>query len=445
MRSLEQRLAVGLALSLLAAFGFLFWGAVTAVSSLSEAYVLARLEHDAEALVGAYGINPRGQPRLREGRISPIYQQPLSGHYFVLRPDHGRETRSRSLWDETLAVEPLSVGKVRVWQQPGPGEQHLLLRAAGYQRDGRAFTLVVAEDLQPLQAQIRQFQTLAFITLATALILIVLLQRYGLRRGFRALDRVRTEVSRVSAGEREQLEDRGPAEIQPLSDEINRLLTQLQKRLQRSRQALGNLAHALKGPLSLFTRDLDRSALPDGDRQRLTRQLERVGTLIERELKRARLAGDGSGQHFVANREIPDLTDAMMRLHQERHLVIDHGTLPETTLPFDREDMLELLGNLLDNACKWASKRVTLRLTTDDALRIRVSDDGPGIPADRRESLLGRGSRLDEQEPGHGLGLAIVRDLVDGYGGELLLDESADLGGLEVRVALPLPAAFTRP
>jgi signal transduction histidine kinase len=267
----------------------------------------------------------------------------------------------------------------------------------------------------------------------------VLIQRWILRRGFRAVDRVREQLHDVSEGQRERLEFMGPVEIRPLSVEINRLLDQVRQRLQRSRQALGNLAHALKSPLTLLTRELDSLPLRASDRERISAQLERVGQLVERELKRARFAGEGGGQRFEPAEDVPDLVEALRQLHRGRGLSIEIGRLDAGRLPFDREDMFELLGNLLDNACKWARQRVIVEIVREDVVVFRVRDDGPGISVEDRARPLRRGTRLDEQEPGHGLGLAIVRELVEGYRGSLTLDEAAGLGGLEVRVVLPLP------
>ena len=439
MISLERRFVLGLAATLLAVFTLLFWGSVTVVKSLSEAYVLARLEHDSEALVGAFWLNPRGQPRLRDGRITPIYQQPLSGHYFVLTLADGSQIRSRSLWDETLDVPAVAAGEVKTYQSPGPAGQHLQLRSSGYRKDGLDFSLTVAEDLAPMAVDIRRFQVFALGILGLALLVIVVTQRYVLRRGFRVFDQMQEELRQVSAGELSQLQSVGPVEIRPLTAEVNRLLKQVQRRLQRSRQALGNLAHALKAPLSLMTRDLDALDMSGGDHQRLTGQLDRIGVLIERELKRARFAGEGGGQHFLPRQQVPDLLDALRQMYRGRTLDIRVGDLPEARLPFDHEDMLELLGNLLDNACKWAGRRVDLQITVDKNLCVTVSDDGPGVPEGDRDSLLRRGGRLDEQQVGHGLGLAIVKDLVTDYDGIMSLSESSELGGLQVSVTLPFP------
>lgn len=442
MKSLERRFVVGLALTLLPVFGILLWASATAVRSLSEAYVLTRLEHDAEALVAAFDRNPRGHLRLREGRISPIYQQPLSGHYYVLHMDGAPPLRSRSLWDENLpptgAFEP---GQVRIGRLPGPGNQQLLVRQAGYEKAGKRFSLLVAEDLTPLTQQIRNFQIGVLALVGLSLLSIIAAQRYLLRRGFRALDDVRNDMHKVASGELQQVAELGPDEVRPLTGEINRLLRQLQQRLRRSRRSLGNLAHALKAPLSLLVHDIEALPIDRHQRSKLSGHLTRIDRLVSRELKRARIAGDGVGQHFNPAAHIPPLIDGIRQLYRHREIQTTTGTLPGQMLPLDYEDMLEMLGNLLDNAFKWAKTEVHLLVEIDNSICIRVADDGPGVAEEMRTTLLRRGSRLDEHEAGHGLGLAIVRDLIEDYGGDLALDRSTRLGGLEVTIALPLPAS----
>jgi signal transduction histidine kinase len=167
--------------------------------------------------------------------------------------------------------------------------------------------------------------------------------------------------------------------------------------------------------LTLVTRELERLPLPAADRDRIIGQLERVGQLVERELKRARFAGEGAGQRFDPAQDIPTWPRPSAGCTGARRPGRDRSAGCRR-LPFDREDILELLGNLLDNACKWARERVIIEMIRDGDVVFRVCDDGPGIAVDDRERLLRRGVRLDEQEPGHGLGLAIVRELVEGYG-----------------------------
>ncbi len=436
--SLERRLMLALVAALVLVFAGLFWGSVTVVRSISEAYILTRLEHDAEALLAAVGPNPMGVVKLREGRITPIYRQPLSGHYYVVTWPDGSLSRSRSLWDESLDIPQVSTGDVVVVHRQGPADQLLQMRVAGYEKNGLRFSIAVAEDLTAMKTEIGRFQLVTLVALAGVLLLIIGVQRIALRRGFRSLDAVRAQMHEISDGARQRLEAMGPVEVRPLTSELNRLLAQVELRLQRSRQALGNLAHALKGPLSVLTRTIDALPVDAAERGRLNTQLTRVQTLIDRELKRARFAGEGVGQFFNPREQLPDLIEALQQMYRERDLDIVHGELPAGRLPFDHEDMLELLGNLMDNACKWAKQRVEVQMTRGADLQVRVADDGPGVTSDQYDKLMRRGGRLDEQETGHGLGLAIVKDLVGDYGGEMTFAKSA-LGGLEVSVTLPLP------
>lgn len=442
MISLERRLGLGLLLALLAVFVLLFWAAVGTVGSLRDAYLLTRLEHDAQALLAAVRTESNRGKRLREGRITPIYQQPMSGHYFVVVFDDGVRIRSRSLWDADLTVQDAAPGDVTVYQDQGPADQSLFIRTAGFEKYGQRLTITVAEDVTPMAEALKRFEVIVALGLLGALVVILASQRYVLRRSFRSLDLIRDEMREIAAGEREQLQALGPSEVMPLTLEVNRLLVQLQQRLQRSRRALGNLAHALKGPLTLVTHDLDALPASQSDKQRVTDRLQRVTALVERELKRAQFAGEGSGQRFLPSRDVPELIEALERLYQQRNLVIKHSALPDQALPLDYEDMLELLGNLLDNACKWAKHRVLVRVEVGKSITFCVEDDGPGISASERASLMRRGSRLDEQEAGSGLGLAIVQDLVSHYRGEMTLGKAPELGGLSVEVLVPLPKAI---
>jgi len=406
---------------------------------MGQTHMLTRLEHDAEALLAAIKLNPDGQILLRESRITPIYNQPLSGHYYLLVFADGSEVRSRSLWDETLETHDVASGEIVTYEEKGPGQQQLLLRSAGYEKHGKQFTLTIAEDLSPLAADIRYFQMSALFLLGLSGLTIILIQRLVLRRGFRALDQVRTEVTQIALGETQFLVEMGPSEIQPLTAEINRLLTQLQLRLKRSRDALGNLAHALKGPLSLMTHDIDRLPLADTDRQHLADKLASISSLIERELKRARFGGEHTGQQFLPGRDIPYLLKALQQIHFERHITIKCRPLPDNLLPFDQQDMLELLGNLLDNAFKWANKEILLDISLDNHyLHIQVDDDGPGVSETDLSAMVKRGTRLDEQESGYGLGLSIINDLVTDYTGNIEFSASTALGGLAVKITLPM-------
>ncbi len=211
--SLERRLMLALVAALVLVFAGLFWGSVTVVRSISEAYILTRLEHDAEALLAAVGPNPMGVVKLREGRITPIYRQPLSGHYYVVTWPDGSLSRSRSLWDESLDIPQVSTGDVVVVHRQGPADQLLQMRVAGYEKNGLRFSIAVAEDLTAMKAEIGRFQLVTLVALAGVLLLIIGVQRIALRRGFRSLDAVRAQMHEISDGARQRLEAMGPVDF----------------------------------------------------------------------------------------------------------------------------------------------------------------------------------------------------------------------------------------
>jgi signal transduction histidine kinase len=271
------------------------------------------------------------------------------------------------------------------------------------------------------------------------LLLVLLLQRFTVRRALRPLEKAREQIAQLQRGQRSQLDEQVPLELEPLVAQINHLLAHTEDSLKRSRNALGNLGHALKTPLAVLQSLASNEKLDPYPelRKLLLEQLEQVRQRLNRELNRARLAGDAlPGAQLDCDAELPGLLATLNMIHGE-HLHLSYVASPGQHLPWDREDLLELLGNLLDNACKWADAEVRLTVTeTAEAFILAVEDDGPGIPEERRDQVFSRGTRLDEQTHGHGLGLGIVRDIVDTWGGTLALHDS-EWGGLKVLIELP--------
>jgi signal transduction histidine kinase len=275
-----------------------------------------------------------------------------------------------------------------------------------------------------------------------ALVLILLLQRVMVNRALRPLEQARVQIAQLQQGQRSGLDGDVPQELEPLVAQINHLLTHTEDTLKRSRNALGNLGHALKTPLAVLVSLANRDEIrrEPALHRTLVEQLEQIEQRLTRELGRARLAGEAlPGAHFDCAEELPSLFTMLGMIHGEVLQLRWHAE-PGLRLPWDREDLLELLGNLLDNACKWADSEVALSITrTPQGFILKVEDDGPGIEAERRDAVLSRGTRLDEQVAGHGLGLGIVRDIVEAWSGRLSLNDSP-LGGLCVEVVLPLRA-----
>jgi signal transduction histidine kinase len=442
MRSLEHRLQIGLAASLVVLIAAAWWIGHAALHRSADAFVISRLEHDAEALLGAMSRGANGRLQLGQQRLTPVYLQPYSGHYFVIETSDGQRLRSRSLWDQDLAGRSLAPGVSDTWHAEGPEGQRLLVRGAGYRVDGLELTLAVAEDITPLATDVVQVERLLAALALGGLLLMLLLQRLIVHRAFATLGPVYRDIAHLEAGRAVALTEDVPSEILPLVRKLNRLLQLMGQRLERSRTATGNLAHAIKGPLSLLRQQLVDPALDLDPRTRaaLTDQVEQVRRLAERQLTRARLAGAGGvGVRFDPAEELPTLARLLQRIHAPKHLDIALDIRTSGPLDLDREDLLELLGNLLDNACKWARARVRCSILPEvGTLRVRVEDDGPGCSPDEMAAITDRGARLDEAVSGHGLGLAIVKEIVDGYGGSIALQRSSALGGFCAEVALPV-------
>ncbi len=446
MKSLEGRLQLGLVVTLVVLMSLIWIIGSHALRTMTEGFIASRLQHDAEGLLAAMIID-RGGIRFRWRRIDQVYSQPLSGHYYIIQFDDGHTERSRSLWDQSLQIPQLAPGETRRELVQGPSDQQLLLLLNGYRKSGRDITLGIAEDMTPIYKERNKF-TRWFAVLAVAgLLVLLLVQSFVVRRSFRRLEKVSEDMHQLGQGQVVKLSEDVPTEVRPLVSEFNHLLRLLSQRLERSRNALGNLAHALKGPLSLLIQYFDATGSDSADpaRQQASLQVERIRQLMERELKRARLAGkDLSSRRFDPAQELPNLIAVLQRVHIGKSISIQHQVDSDVKSFGDREDMLELLGNLLDNACKWAAFRVVCRIEGGEQTGIYIEDDGKGLKDRDIQHLTERGTRLDESKEGHGLGLAIVGDIVKLYGGSITFKRSEDLGGLSVTIFLPRPLGTAR-
>jgi len=435
VKSIQARLSLGL-IAVLVVVGL-------ALAQLSlwlfevglQRYLEAGLRKESENLLVALVRGPNGI-QLDERRVSSAYQRPFSGYYFRIDFDDG-SWRSRSLWD--LDMPRPSEPGLDASLELGPEGQQLLVLRADYRRLGQSISISVAQDYSPVRDGFRRMQQIGLGLGLVALILILVLQRITVTRSLRPLERAREQIAQLQQGQRSQLDTQVPSELEPLVAQINHLLAHTEDSLRRSRNALGNLGHALKTPLAVLLSLASSERLKDLPevRAQLREQLDQIQQRLGRELNRARLAGDAlPGAQFDCDAELPGLLGTLGMIHGDG-LRLEADVPSGLLLPWDREDLLELLGNLLDNACKWADSEVRLGIAqTAEGYQLWVDDDGPGIPQKARQQVLERGSRLDEQVDGHGLGLGIVRDIVDAWNGRLTLLESP-LGGLRVSLELP--------
>ena len=435
MKSIQARLSLGL-VAVLVVVGLAFAQLTLWLFEAGlQRYLETGLRKESENLLVALVRGPSGL-QLDERRISAAYQRPFSGYYFRIDFDQGT-WRSRSLWDLDMP-KPARPG-LDDGHELGPEGQQLLAYRGDYRRLGQDISISVAQDYSPVREGFRRMQQIGLGMGLVALLLVLVLQRITVTRSLRPLERARQQIAQLQQGQRSQLDAQVPSELQPLVDQINHLLNHTEDSLRRSRNALGNLGHALKTPLAVLL-SLAASerlqALPEV-RAQMREQLQQIQQRLARELNRARLAGDAlPGAQFDCDAELPGLLATLGMIHGEG-LLLERDVPPGLLLPWDREDLLELLGNLLDNACKWADSEVRVGMAaTADCYQLWVDDDGPGIPEAQRLQVLERGSRLDEQVDGHGLGLGIVRDIVDAWGGRIALLDSPQ-GGLRVSIELP--------
>jgi signal transduction histidine kinase len=434
MTSLRARLGLGLISSLALMIGLLWLTVGISVRLLMEEQLASRLAHDAEALLGGLSIDDAGHASLDSRRIQGIYQQPFSGHYFQIEIE-GEVVRSRSLWDEVLPIPRVALGETRMdFITTGPQQRPLLLWTRGFRKHNRLVQIAVAEELEAMRTGMRDFHLRLAAWSLALLFMLLLIQRYIVVRSLRSVSAAADDVVRLERGEISALDERVPDEVRPLVAAINKLLQRQRQRLLRSREALGNLAHGIKTPLTVL-QQLVSEKIPVDDvdtHAQLQRYGRQIKEQVDKSLRRARLAGDSLGtNHFDLRKDLPLLVDTLNRLHRDKSIVFQH-TGEAATLPMEQQDGMELLGNLLDNAWKWARSSVRLTVEQGEEWQLLVEDDGPGIDAAGLQLLVQRGMRQDENIPGHGIGLSIVKSMVEELGGALQFQASQSLGGLQV-------------
>ncbi|MFW5832651.1 MAG: sensor histidine kinase [Pseudomonadota bacterium] len=397
-----------------------------------------RLEVLMQGLIAVSEVDEDGRLRVGTPPGEPRFRAPLSGWYWQVETPEGL-IRSRSLWDRDLPSAAVPITYVR-----GPGEQRLRMLSRAILMGDTVYRFRVAGETETIGRATARFTATvaaALAVLALGLVLAVLAQ---VTWGLRPLTRLQAEIQRIRTGEAERLEGAFPSELAPVVDELNSLLAHNQEVVERARAHGGNLAHALKTPLSILANDAER-----GDDRRLAdatrRQLPRMERLINHHLARARMAGAAGALtgHQPVGPVLAELIRTLGKLHGDKDLLIRRTDRLEATFHGEREDLMEMLGNLMDNACKWARTRVEVTVeAASDGFDVHVDDDGPGLPEMEWLRVIERGRRLDETVPGSGLGLAIVADHAKLYRGRLLLDHGP-LGGLRATLHLPgqVPAA----
>ncbi len=409
------------------------------------------LQVDLDGMIAAAEPDPSGQVSLQEHFLNRRFDRVYSGLYWQIVPEaHGAAVQiSHSLFDKTIKIEdPHPVGGLIWGTADGPDKQRLRVlarrvsfpvSATANRNDSRAYSFVVAGNLAAVDNEIADFDdTLirSFVVLLLGLILAVFIQ---VRVGLLPLRRIGEALARIRSGAARRLEGKFPAEIVPLASELNSLIEHSAEVVGRARTHVSNLAHYLKTPLSVLSSEAQANPGPLADA--VLRQVSVMRRQVDHYLSRARAAGalDVLGNRTPACPVLEDLARVLDRIHAARGIEIEVVCPPQLAFRGERQDLEEMAGNLMDNACKWARTWVVARaeIRPNGRFLLAVEDDGPGLSAADRGRVMERGERLDESVPGSGLGLSIVRDIAKLYGGGLELQESAQ-GGL--RAVLDLPA-----
>jgi len=393
-----------------------------------------------EELTGASGFTPDGKFSLAFYPSDPRYYDLYSGWYWEVKQSGKTLARSPSLGEYSLIMKNVNpTSELTVHDIKGPQQQPLRAHVIELKVDPNQAPLVfiATSPTQGIKEDVVEYSNhivISFIILGIGLLLAVVLQ---VRVALKPLKAIGSQISDIRAGKSSRLSEHQLVDVQPLVDELNNLLDHNAVLVKRARNQLGDLAHSVKNPLTVIN-NAARQMNPE-QKDLILSQTRDISRSVDHYLSRARTYGTEKvlGSRSSVRSVTEDLVFVMRRIYQERKLEFDLFLLQDCWFRGEVQDLEEMLGNLMDNACKWAKSRVLVESSTQDGrLQITVEDDGPGIEEQEYPNVLRRGHKLDETKPGHGQGLGIVKDIAELYGGSLNLARS-DLGGLQARLDLP--------
>ena len=411
------------------------------VSALSNNFD-SQLDYVLTAMIASSEIGPEGEVLFNRPPADQRFLEPYSGLYYQIIGQGFEPVPSRSLWDRRLGSgDPHTDTEIHFRDSEEFPMEKLRIAERDVRLPGSAvrWRFQVAQNRDNLDAQIgvlRRTLVRSFGILGLGLVVLAALQAiYGLW----PLRRVRRAIAEIRSGRRSRIEERLPLEIEPLTEELNDLLAHNETQAEEARRHAGNLAHALKTPLTVIT-NAATARSPDLI-ETVCREATTMRRQVDHHLARARAIGRRSSAQARAPvwPALEAVERAVTRLYE--NVTVDLAGDKQASVRVERQDLDEMLGNLIENAAKYGHGRVFVTVkNTPDCVEIEVEDDGPGIPEAERTTIFDRGARLDTGKPGTGLGLAIVRDVATIYGGSIHLEESEDLGGLLARLKLPIGA-----
>ena len=443
--SFRARLIAGAIVWISVGVGVSWWVLAALFHEHAIAEFTDELDHHATELQNLLQIGSDGRVNLRVPLSDHRFLTPRSGYYWQVDLPNGAQLRSQSLETAHLPtqLDAAHPGTQRDIVARGPtGLVMLHERVVEPVDSGTSARITIAMDQSLVDEFLASFRRTLGLALATVVAGLVAAAFAQIAFGLRPLGRIRLALQAVQRGEAARLPEDLPQEVAPLAANVNALLDAKEAMIRHARVQAGNLAHALKTPLAILQDEGRRLQEAGHDGSRVLAQCDRMRRQIDYQLAKARAAASRIN-NLGATRLDPALrriVDTVARLYRDRNLDFELANLPaDIVVPCEAEDLDEILGNVIENAAKWARAHVRVRVSVGQAatVRIAVEDDGPGMPAAARERVFQAGERLDEQTPGTGLGLAIVRDVTSLYGGNCWI-ETSELGGAAVILELPV-------
>ena len=403
-----------------------------------------RLNLLVETLIGGSKVDSSDGITVVTSIGDPRFFQPYSGWYWQINKGNKTLSRSRSMWDQVFTLDKRLIGgRTQFIDSVGNDKEqvieqknlYIVEREISFPGLTEPITFILSGDTFEYKENIKNFDnTLSaiLIFLGAGLMIAVFLQ---VRFGLLPLNKIKDALFKIRNGDKKKLEAKYPLEVQPLAIEINDLLEHNEKIVERARTHVGNLAHVLKTPLAVITNEIDK------ENKLLSNQIVLMRKHIDRYLKKAHL--ESVGKNIKSKIAFLQFMNKMIlifqKLYPDKEIELQKE-FKEFFIYGSLEDMEELVGNLIENACKWGKEKVKIRFENrgNNEVKILIEDDGPGLNQEQKNKVFTRGFRVDEQTPGSGLGLNIVKDIVEIYKGEIWLEKSSSLEGLRVNIVLPV-------
>ncbi|OHZ00200.1 hypothetical protein BC443_10630 [Salinicola sp. MIT1003] len=422
-RSLRLRLLGGLGVAALIVVGSTWILHGLLLDRLAHNFLADRLKQESALVIGRLRIDG-----LKALSLPPDANPAETFHHFYQLHMNGRVFSTHDAL-KSLPIEESGEGAELInWRN-----HRLLLWRTRFFLGGESATLIVGEDFTGIEQGLTRLHWWIGAVAVALLLLLILLNLFAVNRALRPFSQLSRQLIELQRGERRRLQIKTVSELEAPIAQLNTLLDEHERRQQRSRESLANLSHAIRTPLTAVMQALrSKRAMDEKRRMRMLERLNDIDEKLESELRQSRIVGQSTGQQHTGMKEITSMLEMFQTLYPNRFFILDDTSITDFRMPLERQDGMELLGIVLDNAGKWARQRVELTLLAAPC-RLRIEDDGPGVPNDMLGQLGQRGMRLDEQYRGHGLGLSILAQLAARYAGHVTYDRSR-LGGLRVEI-----------